>query len=99
MARVLNAAVLTCSQFSRVVENRPGHRPQLSDLWDSGSIGQDAHVVMFIYREDVYYTKEDWDHLFPDRPYPKNFAEIASQAGMRRPNGARQRSVQRAGPG
>jgi replicative DNA helicase len=76
MARDLNAAVLTCSQLSRVVENRPGHRPQLSDLRDSGSIEQDADVVMFIYREDSYYTEEEWDQHFPGRPYPKNIAEI-----------------------
>jgi replicative DNA helicase len=76
MARDLNAAVLTCSQLSRLVENRPGHRPQLSDLRDSGSIEQDADVVMFIYREDSYYTEEEWDQHFPGRQYPKNIAEI-----------------------
>jgi replicative DNA helicase len=76
LARELNAAVLTCSQLSRLVEYRPGHRPQLSDLRDSGSIEQDADVVLFIYREDVYYTEEGWDQHFPGRPYPKNIAEI-----------------------
>ena len=76
MARDLGVAVLTCSQLSRVVENRPGHRPQLSDLRDSGSIEQDADVVMFIHREDAYLTEEDWDLQFPGRRYPKNIAEI-----------------------
>jgi replicative DNA helicase len=76
MARDLNVPIVTCSQLSRIVENRPGHRPQLSDLRDSGSIEQDADVVMFIYREDIYYTEEDWEQQFPNRPYPKNIAEI-----------------------
>ena len=56
IARDLEVPVFTCSQLSRVVENRPGHRPQLSDLRDSGSIEQDADVVMFIYREDRNFT-------------------------------------------
>ena len=62
--------------MSRVVENRPGRRPQLSDLRDSGSIEQDSDVVMFIHRDDHYYTEEEWEQHFPDRPYPKNVADI-----------------------
>jgi replicative DNA helicase len=76
MARDLRVPVITCSQLSRLVENRPGHRPQLSDLRDSGSIEQDADVVMFIHREDVYSTEEEWEQHSPGRPYPKNVAEI-----------------------
>ena len=76
MARDLRIPIITCSQLSRVVEGRPGHRPLLSDLRDSGSIEQDADIVMFIYREDVYYTEDEWDQHFPDRPYPRNIAEI-----------------------
>ena len=76
MARDLRVPVITCSQLSRVVENRPGHRPQLSDLRDSGSIEQDSDVVMFIHRDDVYYTEEEWEQHFPGRPYPKNVADI-----------------------
>ena len=76
MARDLRVPVITCSQLSRLVENRPGHRPQLSDLRDSGSIEQDSDVVMFIHREDIYYTEEEWEQHFPGRPYPKNVAEI-----------------------
>ena len=76
MARDLNICVLTCSQLSRGVTIRTSHRPMLSDLRDSGSIEQDADVVMFIHREDMYYTEEEWEQHSPGRPYPKNIAEI-----------------------
>ncbi len=76
MARDLGVALLTCSQLSRAVEGRTGHRPQLSDLRDSGSIEQDADVVMFIHRDDKDYTLEEWEQQNPGKPYPKNIAEI-----------------------
>jgi len=76
MARDLNIALITCSQLSRSVEQRTGHRPMLSDLRDSGSIEQDADIVMFIHRDDVYFTEEEWDQQFPGRPYPRNVADL-----------------------
>ena len=76
MARDMDIPVLACSQLSRAPEMRPSHRPILSDLRESGSIEQDADVVAFIFREDMYTTREDWERKSPSEEYPENIAEI-----------------------
>ncbi|MBI3331362.1 replicative DNA helicase [Candidatus Peregrinibacteria bacterium] len=59
IGRELRIPILALSQLSRAVENRPGNIPQLSDLRDSGSIEQDADIVLMMYREDYYEEDSD----------------------------------------
>ena len=64
LAKEMNVPVITLSQLSRASEQRTDHRPQLSDLRDSGSIEQDADIVLFLYRES-YYSNKDTEQAAP----------------------------------
>ena len=66
LAKELDVPVIALSQLSRAAEQRPDHRPMLSDLRESGSIEQDADIVIFLYRDD-YYNPDSED---------RNLAEV-----------------------
>ena len=88
IARELDVPVLALSQLSRAPEQRLNHRPLLSDLRESGSIEQDADVVAFIYREDKYVTRDEWEKRRPSDPYPANVAELIVAKHRNGPTGS-----------
>ena len=79
LARELDVPIIALAQLSRAIENRHPRTPMLSDLRDSGSIEQDADIVMFLSREELYTTPEQWAQQHPDLPesaYPKGVAQV-----------------------
>lgn len=91
LARELDVPVLALAQLSRAIENRHPRIPQLSDLRDSGSIEQDADVVIFLSREDQHTSLEQWMQENPDLPesaYPKGVARVAVAKHRNGPTGA-----------
>ncbi len=76
MARELEVPVICLSQLSRKSEDRPGHRPQMSDLRESGSIEQDADVVMMLHREEYYHQNDDTWLDDPNNADKRGMAEL-----------------------
>ena len=87
MARDLNVPVLACSQLNRGVEHRKSQEPRLSDLRESGSIEQDADVVMFIHRDDKFFSEEEWYRRNPTQDYPRGIAKIVIAKHRHGPTG------------
>ena len=79
LARELDVPIVALAQLSRAIENRHPRTPMLSDLRDSGSIEQDADIVLFLSREELYVTPEQWAEQHPELPesaYPRGVAQV-----------------------
>jgi replicative DNA helicase len=83
VARELNIPVIVLSQLNRAPEGREGHKPRMSDLRESGSIEQDADVVMLLHREDYYKRNEEGENFTPN-----NTAELIIAKQRNGPTGS-----------
>lgn len=91
LASELGVPIVVGAQLSREPEKRADHRPMVSDLRESGSIEQDADVVLFIYREDHYTPRAEWEKTHLDRytdSYPEGVAELIVAKHRSGPEGA-----------
>jgi replicative DNA helicase len=81
IAMTLNVPILAAHQLNRALEIRNDKRPELFDLRDSGRLEEDADVVLFLYREDYYFTAEEWAIEYPGgnniySTYPQGIVEV-----------------------
>jgi replicative DNA helicase len=74
IAGELKVPVIALSQLNRAFAQQK-REPVMSDLRDSGSLEQDADIVLLLYRPELYYTEEEWEKQFPD-PYPRSMAKL-----------------------
>ncbi|MBA4179376.1 MAG: replicative DNA helicase [Anaerolinea sp.] len=91
LARELDVPIVALAQLSRAIENRHPRTPMLSDLRDSGSIEQDADIVIFLSREELYMTPAQWAEQHPDLPesaYPKGVAQVSIAKHRNGPTGS-----------
>jgi replicative DNA helicase len=93
LARELDVPIVALAQLSRAIESRHPPIPQLSDLRDSGSIEQDADVVLFLSREEMHTSPEQWAEQNPTMPaaaYPRGVADVMIAKHRNGPTGAAQ---------